>query len=451
MKRLALLLLNVLLLTAFLASGFLAPVNAQDGSPQAVVLTLEGPLTPVWSGYLERGIRQAERIGAELVIIELNTPGGSIDLMNSLVQQILASPLPVVVYVSPRGAMAASAGTLLVLAGQFGAMAPESVIGAASPVGMQGEDIESTMEAKTKEILKASVRSLAERRGEAAVALAEDAIENAKAASASEALKVGLVDVIAQDLQDLLTQLDGRTMLVNGVERVINSSGASLVTVNPTVIEDILGMLTNPNIVFLLLSVGVQAILIEISSPGGWVAGFIGVVLLALAVYGLGILPVNWFGVVFLIIAFALFILDIKAPTHGALTAAGVGSFIAGALILFNSIQVPGFARVSVGLVVGMGVFIGLTFFAVVMVAVRAMKKPVITGRESLAGKTGVCLTRITNTGIVQVAGEQWSAQLAEGEGPIKKGEPVTVDRVEGVRLIVRRTTIESDPRNLLA
>ena len=240
-------------------------------------------------------------------------------------------------------------------------------------------------------------------------------------------------------------------MLVNGVERVINSSGASLVTVNPTVIEDILGMLTNPNIVFLLLSVGVQAILIEISSPGGWVAGFIGVVLLALAVYGLGILPVNWFGVVFLIIAFALFILDIKAPTHGALTAAGVGSFIAGALILFNSIQVPGFARVSVGLVVGMGVFIGLTFFAVVMVAVRAMKKPVITGRESLAGKTGVCLTRITNTGIVQVAGEQWSAQLAEGEGPIKKGEPVTVDRVEGVRLIVRRTTIESDPRNLLA
>ena len=170
------------------------------------------------------------------MIIELNTPGGSIDLMNSLVQQILASPLPVVVYVSPRGAMAASAGTLLVLAGQFGAMAPESVIGAASPVGMQGEDIESTMEAKTKEILKASVRSLAERRGEAAVALAEDAIENAKAASASEALKVGLVDVIAQDLQDLLTQLDGRTMLVNGVERVINSSGASLVTVNPTVI-----------------------------------------------------------------------------------------------------------------------------------------------------------------------------------------------------------------------
>ena len=447
-KRHALFLVNIILLVAFLASGLTLPAKADNGSPTAFVVTLEGPLTPVWGGYLERGIRQAERTGAELMVAEINTPGGSVDLMNSLVQQILASPVPVVVFVSPSGAMAASAGTLLVLAGQVGAMAPASVIGAASPVGMQGEDIESTMEAKTKEILKASVRSLAERRGEAAVALAEDAIENARAASANEALKAGLVDFVAQDIDDLLMQLDGYTVMVGGEERVIRSAGAETVPVNTTMIEDILGMLTNPNIVFLLLSVGVQAILIEISSPGGWVAGFIGVVLLALSVYGLGILPVNWFGIVFLIVAFVLFILDIKAPTHGALTAAGTGSFIAGALILFNSIQVPGFAKVSVGLVIGMGAFIGLTFFAVVMIAVRAMKKPIITGRESLAGKTGYCVTRLAPGGIVQVAGEQWSASLASGEEPLKKGEAVLVERVEGVRLIVRRIAANSETRN---
>jgi membrane-bound serine protease (ClpP class) len=347
--------------------------------------------------------------------------------------------VPVVVYVSPRGAMAASAGTLIVLAGQIGAMSPESSIGAASPVGLQGEDIESTSETKTKEILKASARSLAERRGEDATRLVEEAIESAVAASSTEALQAGLVDIIARDMDDLLNQVDGLTVQVNGVDVVINSRGAALVPVAPTMVEEILGMLTNPNIVFILLSIGVQAILIEISSPGGWVAGTIGVILLALAVYGLGILPVNWFGIIFLIIAFILFIMDIKAPTHGALTIAGVASFITGALILFNSASMPGFPRVSVGLVVGMGVFIGLTFFGVVMIAVRALKKPIITGRESLAGKEGYVVQRLNPQGIVQVAAEQWTASLAHGESPRKQGDKVVVERVEGVRLVVRR------------
>lgn len=431
-------LIQLLLVVAFLVLAFTQPARAQSTAPTAVVVTLEGPLTPVWSGMLERAINKADVQNADVLVIELNTPGGGVELMNSLMQQILASPVPVVVYVSPRGAMAASAGTLLVLSGQIGAMAPESSIGAASPVGMQGEDIESTLEEKTKEILKASARSLAERRGEAAIKLVEEAIDSAKAASASEALKAGLIDIIAKDMDDLLNQLDGRTVLVNGEEMVLQTRGAQTLPVEPTIIEEILGMLTNPNIVFILLSIGVQAILIEISSPGGWVAGTMGVILMALAIYGLGILPVNWFGVVFLIVAFALFILDIKAPTHGALTAVGTASFIVGALILFNSVRLPGYQPVSVGLVIGMGVFIGLTFFAVVMVALRAMKKPIITGRESLAGRDGYVVTRLAPNGVVQVAGEQWSASLEAGERPLKAGEKVKVVRVEGVRLIVK-------------
>lgn len=431
-------LIQLLFLFLFMFPAFAQPAQAQSAMPTAVVVKLEGPLTPVWSGMLERGIHKADVENADVLVIELNTPGGGVELMNSLMQQILASPVPVVVYVSPRGAMAASAGTLIVLSGQIGAMAPESSIGAASPVGMQGEDIESTLEEKTKEILKASARSLAERRGEAAIQLVEEAIDSAKAASASEALKAGLIDIVAKDMDDLFVQLDGRTVLVNGEEVVLQTRGAQTIPVEPSMIEEILGMLTNPNIVFILLSIGVQAILIEISSPGGWVAGTIGVILMALAIYGLGILPVNWFGIVFLIVAFVLFILDIKAPTHGALTAVGTASFIAGALILFNSVRMPGYQPVSVGLVIGMGIFIGLTFFAVVMVALRAMKKPIITGRESMTGRDGYVVTRLAPSGVVQVAGEQWSASLEAGERPLKAGDKIQVVRVEGVRLIVK-------------
>ena len=334
--------LKILLFT-LLALSFIPfssnPVTAQSDATVVISMNFNGPLTPVWRTYLQRGIDQAVNLDAELIVVELNTPGGSVELMNNLVQQILASPVSVAVYVSPQGAMAASAGTLLVLAGDYAAMSPGSVIGAASPVGSQGEDIEATMETKTKEILKASVRALAERRGEDAVALAESSIQDAKAASANEALAVNLVDFIASDVNDLLAQINGQTFILDGTKVVMHTANAQLVVVKASFIENLVGTLVNPNIVFVLLSLGVQAILIELSHPGGWVAGFFGAILLALAGYGLGILPVNWFGLVLIGISFILFILDIKAPTHGALTIAGVGTFISGALVLFNCIN----------------------------------------------------------------------------------------------------------------
>ena len=436
-KSLNLVILLMMLLPLFF--GGFHQVSAQSTNPEVIVVTLDGPLTPVWSGILQRGIDQAEKRGADLLVIELNTPGGGVELMNKLVQQILASPVPVAVFVSPRGGMAASAGTLIVLAGQIAAMTPESAIGAASPIGSQGENLNTTEELKVKEILKASVRSLAARRGEKAVLLAESAIESAKAATADEALAAGLIDYVASDLGSLLKQLNGTTVNVSGAEVTLELDGALVTPIEATFVEGILALLTNPNIVFLLLSVGVQALLIELSNPGGWFAGFVGVVLLSLAIYGLGILPVNWFGIVFLLAAFILFILDIKAPTHGALTAAGTGSFIAGALILFNSASVPAFSHVSVPLVIFMGVVIGGTFLAVVLIAVRAMKTPVVTGRESLVGKTGITATELNPRGEVQVAGERWTGVAAEGESPIPAGTRIEVVRVEGVKLIVKR------------
>lgn len=425
------------LLTVAFLLGSRTQAQAQSES-LVLVLEVKGALTPAMAEYLDRGLRLAETRQAEAVVLQLDTPGGSVDLMNRMVQSIRGSQVPVIVYVAPRGAIAGSAGTILVLAGHAAAMAPETAIGAASPVGSQGEDLGETMEAKEKEILKAEARGLAERRGEAAVAMAEAAIETASAASATEALEAGLVDRIATDVPDLLRQIDGQTVEVDGAQRVLRTAWAFPQAISQTLTEQLLQILTNPNIVLLLMTVGVQAILIEISSPGGWAAGFIGVICLALGGYGLGILDVNWFGLVFLVTAFVLFVLDIKAPTHGALTVAGVASFIAGALILFNSPGTPSFQRVSVPLVVGLGLFTAAGFFVMLSFVLRAHRRPVEVGREALVGRTGEARTALEPSGMVQVAGELWSAEVEPDAPAIASGGRVEVVSVQGLRLVVR-------------
>ncbi|HLB45591.1 MAG TPA: nodulation protein NfeD [Anaerolineales bacterium] len=408
-----------------------------QGGRTVVVITAEGPVTPVMVGYIQRAITTANERGAQALIIRLNTPGGQIDLMDRIVTSMLESPVPVVVYVSPRGAIAGSAGTVITLAAHANAMAPETAIGAASPVGSQGEDINETLDAKIKNILKAQVRNLASERGEEAIALAESTIEEAKAATADEAKAVGLTDFIATDLDDLLRQLDGFTVNVRGESVTLHTADAAVVELEVNLLEEILGILTNPNIVFLLLAVGAQAILIELSSPGGWVAGFTGIVCLALAFYGLGVLPVNWFGIVFIIIAFVLFIMDINAPTHGALTAAAVGSLIVGALILFNSPGSMPYLRVSVPLVIGTSVLLGGAFFVVLIYALKARKLPVAIGVETLVGKVGHVTQTLNPRGIVQLEAEEWSAESVGGT--IEVGQSVEVVEVTGVRLRVRK------------
>lgn len=434
---------NKTLLTFLLMLSLLLvaiPVNAQNSSgSEVVVLKAETSVTPVLATYIERGIKIAEGDNAGLVVIELNTPGGSVDSMNAIVQTIRSSSVPVVVYVTPSNGMAASAGAIITLAGHISAMAPETTIGAASPVGSQGEDIGTTMEAKVKEILKASVRNLTINRNEAARQLAEEMIDSARAVTVDEALELGLIDYKAKDLNDLLYQLNGRVVDVSGNSITLNTRGVTVKTVANTFIEQILDLLINPNLVFILLSIGVQAVLIELSSPGGWVAGFIGVVCILLAIYGIGILPVNWFGIIFLIVAFILFIVDIKAPTHGALTIAGVASFITGGLVLFNTVRLPGVPPISVPLVIGTGIFIGITFLIIIRVAIRAQHAPVRTGSETLPGKHGVVKTTLNPDGNVQVGGELWGATLAEGETEILPGEEIEVVRLNGLRLVVKR------------
>jgi membrane-bound serine protease (ClpP class) len=428
-----------LILIAALWAGAITPARAQDLVPRAVLLTIDGPIIQIEEDYLARGMSIAQSRQADLIIIQLDTPGGSIAIMNSMIQKIRQSNIPVVVYVAPQNAMAGSAGTLITLAGHVAAMAPQTTIGAASPVGGAGEDLGETMQSKEKEILRATARTLAQGRSPEAIALAEETIESARAVTVDEALEIGLIDIKANNIPDLLNQLDGMTVQVNDRSVELFSAGADVQEVPYSFIEQVLKALINPNLVFLLLAIGVQAILIELSSPGGWVAGFIGVICLLLAFYGLGALPVNWFGIIFIVLAFVLFILELMTPTMGFLSVAGAASFIAGALILFNTVEVPGFPRVSIPLVVGTGVFLAASFIAIVTFALKAQRRPIQTGVEAVPGHIGVVRAELNPRGIVYLLGEQWSAELVEGTAPVLEGEKVEIVKIEGLTLKVKR------------
>jgi membrane-bound serine protease (ClpP class) len=432
-------LIRITLLTLMVALAVFSFAHAQSNEPLAIVMTADGTIMPPMLEYFQRGIKTAEQRNAEVLVIQLNTPGGSVNVMSEIVGAIGKSKVPVVIYVSPKDAQAASAGAIITMAGHASAMAPRTVIGAASPIQSSGADIESTLEKKIKEDLKAKARTLVEYRGSDAVELANAMIDDAKAVTAQEALDAKMIDFISDDTEDLLQSLNGFTVQMDGGKRTLNTENIRTENLNISFIEQLLMLLTDPNIAFLLLAIGVQGILIEISSPGGWFAGFIGAVCLTLAIYGMGVLTVNWFGILFLIMAFVLFILDIKAPSHGALTTAGVASFIVGALVLFNSPGTPQLQRVSVPLVVGMGIFLGLLFFAVLLVALRAQRNPIQTGSESMVGKTGTAKTFEGDAGQVQLGSELWSAEKSAESESISKGDRIEVVEVRGLRLIVKK------------
>ena len=287
--------------------------------PLILVMNANGTIEPAMQQYFERGIHTAEGRNAEALIIQLDTPGGDLQSMDNIIQDIRSSSVPVVVYVAPNSAMAGSAGALITISADVAAMAPEAAIGASSPIDSSGQNLDSTLATKQKEIMKATIRPLVERRGADATQLAQDMIDNAKAVSASEALQAHLIDFTATDVNDVIKKLDGFTVTMPTGTLTLHTADAAVEPLDMNVIEQLLLILTNSNIVFILLSIGAYALLTELSHPGTWVAGFIGVVCLSLAIYGMGLLSVNWFGLIFIVTAFVLFILDIKAPTHGAL------------------------------------------------------------------------------------------------------------------------------------
>ncbi len=399
------------------------------------MVELDGNIDRVTSRFLSRALDDAADQGAELVIVQLDTPGGLVTATRDMVRDIFASRVPVVAYVAPEGSRAASAGTFIVASAGVAAMAPATNIGAASVVGGQGEDLPETLERKANEDAAALMRSIAERRGRNAAAL-EDAVFKATAYSARQALELGIVDLIADDLDDLLVQLDGREIPVRGSTVTVSTGDVQVQHVDLNWFEEILAFLSEPTLAFLLLSLGGLALVIEILNFGAVVPGVVGIVLLMLGFAGLGQLPFSWAGVGMLVIAFALFVAEAHAPGFGFFGIAGAVALALGGLFLvgfFGSPGLPGSPelRVNRAVTIGVGVAAGLIVGALTWQLRRAAT---MTGyrsphlHDTIVGGVGRVTRRLDPDGEVHVAGEFWSATLSAGE----TAEPDEIVRVTG-------------------
>jgi membrane-bound serine protease (ClpP class) len=422
-------------LLVLLLSGAGNRVAAQDDQPTVIVLTFKGAVTPVLNQYLDTAIDAALAAGSEAIILQLDTPGGSVEVTKAITQDMLASPVPIVVYVAPAGAQAASAGTFVTLAGHAAAMAPGASIGAASPVSMDGGEIDATMQAKITNILSADIENLAERRGEEATQWAIAAVQDAAAATAAQALDLGVIDIIATDVDDLLAQLDGREVLVRNEARTLRTAGAVQSPLEMTPLQRFLNLISSPTIASILLTLGILGLVVEIRTPGFGFAGIVGIVSLLLAFYGLGQLDANLAGLALMAAALALFIAEAFTPAFGILALGGMIAFVFGAVLLFNTpgLRVPWAAILSLAALLG-----GLTIFAGSK-ALAAQRRPPLTGGDALVGQTARAKSAFAagEEGAVFLQGEWWSAALTSG----------AVEANDMVRVTARRGyTLEVEP-----
>ena len=428
----------IVLLTLGVSVWSLPVARAQEGDgtgTHAVLLTLSGPLTVPMADYLDRGLEDAVDRSAALVIVQIDTPGGELSLMERMVSAIRNSPIPVVVFVGPNGAMAGSAGTFITLAGHASGMAPETLIGAASPIDGSGQDLTTTADAKARQALMAQARALAERRGPGAMELAQATVDTARAVTAREALDAGLIDVVAADLPDLLRQLDGQEVQIGSELRTLSTTGLIIDPIDMNLLEQALTLLVNATVLSLLFSVGLLLLYLEVQTPGGWISGVVGAGMLILALYGSGFLPVNWFGVLFLALAFGLFVAEAYTPaTFGALTLGGVIFFVIGALVFFNSPGTLPVYRVSVPLIIVLGVVLGALSLTLVFVALRTIPRKPLLGSQVLLGQTGHMRTGQS----AQIGSELWTVEASDGQA-LNIGDAVQVTGVRGLRLLVRK------------
>jgi len=415
----------VLLVAALL----LAPPLARADVLKIVV---HDTIQPISDEFIGRALDQAAREHDQAVIIELSTPGGLLDSTRSIIEKILASPVPVIVYVAPSGARAASAGFFILESADIAAMAPGTNTGAAHPVNFGGEKMDDVMKTKVENDAAAFMRSFVSKRGRN-VELAESAVRQSKSFTDQEALKEHLIDVIASDLPDLLKQLDGRTLTrFNGSTVVLHLANQRVQTLEMSLKQRILDFIMDPNVAFILFAIGMLALYVEFNHPGAIVPGVVGFIFVLLAIFAFNILPTRHAALILIVAAFVMFILDAKFATHGVLTIGGIALMILGALLLVDA-PIPEM-RVRLVTALAVSVPIGLITVFLVGLVIKARRSKVVTGSQGLIGEIGVAQSALQPEGKVFVHGELWDAISSANVAP---GEQVLVKRVDGLRLSV--------------
>lgn len=434
------------------ATGAAAPVSPM-AHPAAIVLRVDGPISPASADYVVRGIQRGDSVHAAAIVLELDTPGGLSSSMRDIIKAILASPVPVIGYVAPSGARAASAGTYIMYACHVAAMAPATNIGAATPVSLTGGGAplpasssgkpeasgNSTEMRKVTNDAVAYIRALAERRGRNAD-WAEKAVRDAVSVSADDALKLHVIDLIAPDIPTLLADVDGRKVETAAGPRVLQTRGASLETVTPGVRSQFLGVIANPSVAYILLLLGLGGLVMEGMHPGGVLPGVVGAICLLLALYAFQLLPVNFAGLGLIVLGVILIVSEAFVPAYGVLGTGGVVSFVIGSVILMDT-GVPGYG-IALPVVVGIAIAAAAILVGIVWMAMRSHKRPVVSGREEMIGAIGEVVADFEGRGAVHVHGERWQAR---SDVPLARGQAVSVTAMHGLVLDVKPLVVPKE------
>jgi len=420
-------------------SGALAISQAEEttATKRVIVISVDGSINPASAQYINSGIKHARENDAECLVITLNTPGGLLKSTRVIVTDILDSEIPVVVFVFPGGSQAASAGVFITLAGHIAAMAPGTNIGAAHPVALQGEQ-DSIMNEKATNDAAAFIRTISEKRARN-TQWAEDAVRKSVSITETEALKEGVIDTIAITIRDLLEKIDGKEINTSAGIKVLNTRDAEIVELKLNFQQKILGLLSDPNIAYILLMIGIYGIFFELYNPGAIFPGVVGAISLILAFYSLHTLPVNYAGLALIILAIILFIVEIKVVSYGLLTIGGVISLILGSIMLIDAKSTLEVIRISWQVILVIVIFTAAFFIFAISFGIKAQRRKPTTGVEGIIGEIGEAISDLEPAGQIRVHGELWNAESPEG--PVSKGGKVIVTGISNLKLIVRKST----------